>query len=570
MTSTSVQQSSDAPASSFLETLQSASISGQEQGLPLLVSTKSTDEGAKVADEKGGTERKKSADDSSDDETVTSANVQDQIVIALAASEAIPVPAQCVLTAQGAPAQMQDSAQTATNTCVDECIANTVKTPVDKNFVASQAQVIPARYSDSEDKIQSAGFVKDMDVASQSNSSVSVLSGAADAQAELSKALSEVQTSLNSCTDVDNGTSQAEDGNAVQSNPITLPIDSSVLNTQTASLNPSVTASAGSEAAVKTLEAASSQPSIADSVVDTDTHELKADKIENAQAASVKVEATPSAKKTTTATALKSADNVENGKQTDNSIVVAHTPGQNAQSGGDSQQSSVMTGDSHKQSGAVQQDPAQEEKSFTHDLSAAAGQSVDTATVTSVEQSHVSTPKTSQPQNLTVAEPGANHPSVPEAGSQISSAKLIQSASQAEMRVGMHSNEFGNISISASSTRDTVAAQISVDHTELAKTLSAQLSDFQSKSSSVQMNVQIDMHGSGSSTSSNQSSGGQTGTTGGSANQSNSDSRQSSQVFGSRSSATSASVEQQVTAGIVAAQFGNQSANVSGRLDVSA
>jgi len=78
----------------------------------------------------------------------------------------------------------------------------------------------------------------------------------------------------------------------------------------------------------------------------------------------------------------------------------------------------------------------------------------------------------------------------------INTAKLIQSMGQSEMRVGMRSNEFGNISISTSTTRDQVSAQISLEHGELAKTLAAHLPEMQTRLGGSQpMDVRIDMNG---------------------------------------------------------------------------
>jgi hypothetical protein len=78
----------------------------------------------------------------------------------------------------------------------------------------------------------------------------------------------------------------------------------------------------------------------------------------------------------------------------------------------------------------------------------------------------------------------------------INTAKLIQSMGQSEMRVGMHSNEFGSISISTSSTRDSISAQISLDHGELAKVLAAHLPEMQAKFGGHRaMDVRIDMNG---------------------------------------------------------------------------
>lgn len=84
----------------------------------------------------------------------------------------------------------------------------------------------------------------------------------------------------------------------------------------------------------------------------------------------------------------------------------------------------------------------------------------------------------------------------PQAQPIINSAKLIQSMGQSEMRVGMRSNEFGNISISTSTTRDSISAQISLDHGELAKELTAHLPEMQARLGGDQaVNVRIDMNG---------------------------------------------------------------------------
>ncbi len=62
-----------------------------------------------------------------------------------------------------------------------------------------------------------------------------------------------------------------------------------------------------------------------------------------------------------------------------------------------------------------------------------------------------------------------------------SSAQLIQSAGQTEMRLGMHSAEFGNISISTSVSHQTLSAQISLDHSELGRALAVHLPAIEAK-----------------------------------------------------------------------------------------
>ena len=85
---------------------------------------------------------------------------------------------------------------------------------------------------------------------------------------------------------------------------------------------------------------------------------------------------------------------------------------------------------------------------------------------------------------------------VPQAVPVINTARLIQSMGQSEMRVGMHSNDFGNISISTSATRDLISARISLEHGELARTLATHLPEMQAKFGANQaMNVRIDTNG---------------------------------------------------------------------------
>lgn len=78
------------------------------------------------------------------------------------------------------------------------------------------------------------------------------------------------------------------------------------------------------------------------------------------------------------------------------------------------------------------------------------------------------------------------------------------------MRVGMRSNEFGNISINTSATKELVSAQISVDHGELAKTIATHLPEMQTRLGSNQaVDLRIDMNGQrqGTGTSSGMSNG---------------------------------------------------------------
>lgn len=69
----------------------------------------------------------------------------------------------------------------------------------------------------------------------------------------------------------------------------------------------------------------------------------------------------------------------------------------------------------------------------------------------------------------------------PAVTSAASSAQLIQSAGQTEMRVGMHSAEFGNLSISTSVSHQAISAQITTDHSELGRALAVHMPSIEEK-----------------------------------------------------------------------------------------
>lgn len=151
---------------------------------------------------------------------------------------------------------------------------------------------------------------------------------------------------------------------------------------------------------------------------------------------------------------------------------------------------------------------------------------------------------------------------LPQAVPVINTAKLVQSMGQSEMRVGMRSTEFGNISISTSSTRDMISAQISLDHGELAKTLAASLPEMQARLGSNQaMDVRIDTNGTGTMNGAGTSSG----MSNGSADQSRGGRQQPGD---SSSSRTGYGVqEQQFSSGRAAATTGD--ARINARLDIT-
>ncbi len=63
----------------------------------------------------------------------------------------------------------------------------------------------------------------------------------------------------------------------------------------------------------------------------------------------------------------------------------------------------------------------------------------------------------------------------------LSSAQLVRSMHGSEMKIGMHSQEFGAISVNTSLTRQTLAAQISFDHPELGRVMAAHIPAIEAK-----------------------------------------------------------------------------------------
>jgi hypothetical protein len=67
------------------------------------------------------------------------------------------------------------------------------------------------------------------------------------------------------------------------------------------------------------------------------------------------------------------------------------------------------------------------------------------------------------------------------AASGINAARLIQTISETEMRVGMHSTEFGDISIRTTVSQQQMLAQISLDHSDLSQAIAAHVSTVEAK-----------------------------------------------------------------------------------------
>ena len=141
----------------------------------------------------------------------------------------------------------------------------------------------------------------------------------------------------------------------------------------------------------------------------------------------------------------------------------------------------------------------------------------------------------------------------------INTARLIQSMGQSEMRLGMRSEEFGNISIHTSTTKDLLSAQISIDNGDLAKVLATHLPEIRIRLESNQGGeVRVDMNGQGS----------QAGTSNGTPSQSQDESRGDKRATGQGTTGSSANnaVANQIIMSAAAMSPGNNGTNA--RLDI--
>ena len=94
------------------------------------------------------------------------------------------------------------------------------------------------------------------------------------------------------------------------------------------------------------------------------------------------------------------------------------------------------------------------------------------------------------------------HPDIddatPTAHTSINTAKLVQGLSQSELRVGLQTRDFGNIDIRTSVSRHEFSAQISVEHSDVARTLTAELPDLYARLNEQQVpvsSIHIQNHG---------------------------------------------------------------------------
>ncbi len=77
----------------------------------------------------------------------------------------------------------------------------------------------------------------------------------------------------------------------------------------------------------------------------------------------------------------------------------------------------------------------------------------------------------------------------------VNSAQLIQSMHHSEMRLGMQSAEFGNISISTSLNHQSLSTQISINHAELGRALAIHLPAIEEKlSAAYGLSARVQVH----------------------------------------------------------------------------
>jgi hypothetical protein len=159
--------------------------------------------------------------------------------------------------------------------------------------------------------------------------------------------------------------------------------------------------------------------------------------------------------------------------------------------------------------------------SFAHHALSVAVEAANGTAATQAQPTITASSSTSQADKAPV--PATASPmAAPESVPVINTAKLIQSVGQSEMRVGINSTEFGNISIHTSASRDLISAQISVDHGDLAKALAVHLPEMQERlGSSSPANVRVDLN--------SHTAGNGTGTSGGLSQGNSSESRSSGQ-----------------------------------------
>lgn len=174
-----------------------------------------------------------------------------------------------------------------------------------------------------------------------------------------------------------------------------------------------------------------------------------------------------------------------------------HAPSASDQAGSETgSQGAISSGDQNQSSPSSQGQYAAPAQMVAANHSAAAIAHMPNTADTSPVQIGTTLPGAAGPAAKTPDPASLASTPVPQALPVINTAKLIQAMGQSEMRVGIRTNEFGSISINTSATRDSISAQISLDHSELAKVLAAHLPEMQARLSGNQaVDVRIDMSG---------------------------------------------------------------------------
>lgn len=151
---------------------------------------------------------------------------------------------------------------------------------------------------------------------------------------------------------------------------------------------------------------------------------------------------------------------------------------------------------SSSQSAQTGSDPTQHLQAAASQSTAVAARPADNAAAQAITLGAQAAPhQTASASTATASASGSAHRSGESAGlaseqlntagsgatSGINSARVIQSMSETEMRVGMRSSEFGDISIRTMVTQQQMQAQISVDHNELSNAIAAHIPAIQAK-----------------------------------------------------------------------------------------
>ena len=145
---------------------------------------------------------------------------------------------------------------------------------------------------------------------------------------------------------------------------------------------------------------------------------------------------------------------------------------------------------------------------------------------------------------------------VPTGLSGLSSAQLVQSMHGSEMRIGMHSDEFGAMSINATVNHQALAAQLSFDHPELSRAMALHVPAIEEKlGAAYGMSARVEVRDSPASSSDT-------------SRQSAEQQRDSKQTLSTRSSSSSTSTLRSIPAPAVTTPLSSSGSRVTTRLDV--